>query len=95
MRNELGDRRAASDSHLGGVFWAGTVWVFASYLEPTAAAAGPEGGRFLQRSAGSGYTPAVMSAGIGTIVAGIALIRWRQSAATRHLATRQGDDCRC
>jgi putative copper export protein len=58
----------------GGVFWAGAVWLFARYVEPTATAAGPEGGRFLQRFAGSGYTPAVMSAGLGTIVAGIALM---------------------
>lgn len=59
---------------VGGVFWAGAVWVLARFIEPTATAAGPEGGRFLQRFAGSGYTPAVMSAGIGTIVAGLALM---------------------
>ncbi len=59
---------------VGGVFWAGAVWVLARFIEPTAAAAGPEGGRFLQRFAGSGYTPAVVSAGIAAIVAGLALL---------------------
>jgi hypothetical protein len=59
---------------VGGVFWAGAVWVLARFIEPTATAAGPEGGRFLQRFAGSGYTAAVTSAGLGTIVAGIALL---------------------
>jgi hypothetical protein len=59
---------------VGGVFWAGAVWLFARFIEPTATAAGPEGGRFLQRFAGSVYTPAVMSAGVGTVLAGIALM---------------------
>ncbi len=59
---------------VGGVFWAGAVWVLARFVEPTATAAGPEGGRFLQRFAGSGYTPAVASAAIGTIAAGLALL---------------------
>jgi len=58
----------------GGVFWAGAVWVFARYVEPTAAAAGPEGGRFLQRFAASGYSPAVMSSGAATVLAGFALL---------------------
>jgi uncharacterized membrane protein len=59
---------------IGGVFWVGAVWVLVRFVEPTATAAGPEGGRFLQRFAGSGYTAAVTSAGLSTIVAGIALL---------------------
>jgi hypothetical protein len=59
---------------VGGVFWAGAVWVLARFVEPTATAAGPEGGRFLQRFAGSGYVPAVTSAALGAIVAGFALL---------------------
>ena len=59
---------------VGGVFWAGAVWVFARFIEPTATAAGPEGGRFLQRLAGSGYTPAVMSAALSSVLAGLALL---------------------
>jgi uncharacterized membrane protein len=59
---------------VGGVFWAGAVWVLARFVEPTATAAGPEGGRFLQRFAGSGYTAAVTSAAISTIVAGLAML---------------------
>lgn len=59
---------------VGGVFWAGAVWVFARFIEPTATAAGPEGGRFVQRLAGSGYTPAVMSAALSSVLAGLALL---------------------
>ncbi len=58
----------------GGVFWAGAVWVLARFVEPTAAAAGPEGGRYLQRFAGSGYTQAVMVAGLVTVLAGLGLL---------------------
>jgi uncharacterized membrane protein len=54
----------------GGVFWAGATFTFASFVEPTATAAGPEGGRFIQRLAGSGYSPVMTIAGLLTVVAG-------------------------
>ena len=77
---------------VGGVFWAGAVWVLARYIEPTAAAAGPEGGRFMQRFAGSGYTAAVVSAGLGTIAAGVALL-WMDSGGFQpaFMASRFGE----
>lgn len=38
--------------HIGsGVFWAGAAVMIAAFLEPTVRAAGPEGGRFMQRLA--------------------------------------------
>jgi uncharacterized membrane protein len=58
----------------GGVFWAGGTFVFASYVEPTTAALGPEGGRFMQRLAGSRYPIAMSVSGILTIVAGVWLL---------------------
>ena len=58
----------------GGVFWAGGTFVFAGYVEPTTAALGAEGGRFMQRLAGSRYPIAMSVAGILTIVAGVWLL---------------------
>lgn len=54
----------------GGVLWAGATFTLAAFIEPTAASAGPEGSRFLQRLAGR-YSPAVTVAGLLTVVAGI------------------------
>jgi len=58
----------------GGVFWAGGTFVFASYVEPTTTALGAEGGRFMQRLAGSRYPIAMAVSGILTIVAGVWLL---------------------
>jgi uncharacterized membrane protein len=56
----------------GGVVWAGAAIAFAGFVEPTATAAGPEGGRFLQRlAAESGYSQAMSVAGLLTVVAGL------------------------
>lgn len=37
---------------LAGVFWAGAAIMLAAFLEPTARALGPDGGKFMQRLAG-------------------------------------------
>jgi hypothetical protein len=55
----------------GGVFWAGATFLFAGFIEPAAAAAGPEGGRFVQRLAGSGYAAAMTVAGLLAVIAGV------------------------
>jgi len=55
----------------GGVFWAGATLLFAGFIEPAAAAAGPEGARFVQRLAVSGYAAAMTVAGAMTVIAGI------------------------
>lgn len=36
---------------VAGVFWAGAAFTLAGFVEPTVRAAGPEGGRFMQRLA--------------------------------------------
>jgi hypothetical protein len=64
---------------VSGVFWAGAVFVFVGFVEPTASARGAEGSRFLQALAGkSGYSQSLMGAGIMTVVAGLALL-WLDS----------------
>ena len=55
----------------GGVFWAGATFLFAGFIEPSAAAAGPEGARFVQRLAASGYAAAMTMAGALTVIAGV------------------------
>jgi uncharacterized membrane protein len=61
----------------GGVFWAGGMFLLAGFVEPVAAAAGPEGGRFMGRLAGR-FTPVTIVVGVVTLVAGIWLL-WRDS----------------
>jgi len=61
----------------GGVFWAGGMFLLAGFVEPVAAAAGPEGGRFMGRLAGR-FTPVMVVVGLVTIAAGIWLL-WRDS----------------
>ena len=55
----------------GGVFWAGSVFLFAGVIEPAASAAGPEGGRFLQRLMGGRFVRSMATAGAVSVVAGI------------------------
>jgi uncharacterized membrane protein len=61
----------------GGVFWAGGMFLLAGFVEPVAAAAGPEGGRFMGRLAGR-FTPVMAAVGLLTLAAGIWLL-WRDS----------------
>lgn len=70
--------------HIGaGVFWAGAAFVVAAFILPTAAAAGPEGGRFVRRLAlERGLTRTMIAAGVTTVVAGLALL-WIDSAGMR------------
>ena len=64
---------------VAGVFWAGASFVVVGFVEPTASATGPEGGRFLQAFASrSGYSPSMTGAGLLTIVAGLWLM-WLDS----------------
>ena len=55
----------------GGVFWAGGTFLLAGIVEPTARAAGPEGGRFIQRLMGGRFVRAMATAGALAVVAGI------------------------
>ena len=64
---------------IGGVFWAGGTFLVAGYIEPTARASGPEGGKFMQRFAGqSGYSQAMGIAAIANVLAGL-LLYWKDS----------------
>jgi len=59
---------------IGGVFWVGATFAFAFFVEPTAAALGPQGGAFVQRLTGrSGFSPAMTVAAFGSVLAGLAL----------------------
>lgn len=62
----------------GGVFWAGGTFILAGYVEPTVRKAGPDGGKFMQRFAQSGFTQAMSVAAIANVVAGL-LLYWKDS----------------
>lgn len=63
----------------GGVFWAGGTFMLAGYVEPTARAAGAEGGRFMQRLAGqSGFSQAIGIATLANVLSGL-LLYWQNS----------------
>jgi len=66
--------------HIGaGVLWAGATFFVISFLIPTVQAAGPEGGRFMQRLSQGPYPRALSAAAILTIATGL-LLYWRDSA---------------
>lgn len=55
----------------GGVFWVGAAWIGAIYLEPTARALGPEGGKFVgYMLTVRRYSISIMVAAILTLLAG-------------------------
>lgn len=55
---------------IGGVFWAGSSFVFAGFIEPTARRGGPEGGRFVQRLATQ--TPYSLVLGVAALLTTLA-----------------------
>lgn len=65
---------------LGGVFWVGSTFVFAGFLEPTIRATGEEGTKVMQHLAGkTRYVTVISIAAIVNVVAG-ALLYWRVSS---------------
>jgi hypothetical protein len=65
---------------VAGVFWAGAAFVVAGFILPTAAASGPEGGRFVRRLAlERGLTRSMVGAGVVAVAAGLILL-WIDSA---------------
>jgi uncharacterized membrane protein len=57
---------------LAGVFWAGTAFLLAAFLEPNARALGPDGGKFMQRLVGQMHlTTIVLVTAFLNIAAGI------------------------
>jgi hypothetical protein len=65
-----------------GVFWVGAAWIGAFYLGPTAAALGPDGGKFMGHLITvRKYSLSIMIAAVLTILAGLALYALRYGAA--------------
>lgn len=63
---------------VGGVFWVGSAAFLAFYVEPTARAMGPEGGRFLVRLGQTSLTTVISGVAGLVILAGLVLY-WRDS----------------
>lgn len=73
----------------GGVFWVGAAWIGAIFLEPTARALGPEGGKFIGHMVGvRRYSIAIMVAATLTLLAGWGL--WFMLFGVPSLSTRVG-----
>jgi hypothetical protein len=67
---------------LSGVFWAGSTFLMASYVEPSIRNAGPEGGKVMQGIAARGYARVMAIAGGLAILAGL-LLYWTASGHLR------------
>ena len=61
---------------VGGSFWVGAAILLAAFVEPAASAAGPAGGQYMQRLAGSKMGVAITIAAVLTVVCGF-LLYWR------------------
>ncbi len=66
----------------GGVFWAGATLFIVSFLFPAVQAAGPEGGKVMQRLTQGPYSRATAGAAAVTILSGL-LLYLRDSAGLR------------
>jgi len=72
-----------------GVFWVGAAWIGAFYLEPTARALGPDGGKFIgHMMTVRRYSIAIMVAAILTLLAGWGL--WFMRYGIPSLSTNAG-----
>lgn len=76
---------------VAGVFWVGAAFVVVRFILPTASAAGPAGGQFMQQLLRSGFTRAVIGAGVLNVPRGLGdvLARfWRIAARLDHHTDR-------
>jgi uncharacterized membrane protein len=64
---------------LAGVYWAGTMFFFVTFLEPSLRSMGPDGGKVMIRFFERGYLKLIPIVAILTILSGLWLL-WRQSA---------------
>lgn len=55
---------------LGGVYWAGTMFFFVTFLEPTLRSLGPDGGKVMIRMFERGYTKVLPAIAIMTTLSG-------------------------
>ena len=66
--------------HIGtAVFWGGTAFFLVSFLTPAVQAAGPEGGKVMQRLALSSFPKVLPGIGSLTVLSGLAMY-WHDSA---------------
>ncbi len=66
--------------HIGtAVFWGGTAFFLVSFLTPVVQAAGPEGGKVMQRLALSSFPKVLPGIGSLTVLSGL-LMYWHDSA---------------
>lgn len=59
---------------VGGVYWAGTVFFFTSFLEPSLRSLGPDGGKVMARMVERGYLKVMPAVAIVTILSGLWLL---------------------
>ena len=64
---------------LGGVYWAGTMFFFVTFLEPSLRSMGPDGGKVMIRFFERGYLKLIPIIAVLTILSGMWLL-WQQSA---------------
>jgi len=64
---------------LCGVYWAGTVFFFVTFLEPTIRSLGPDGGKVMLRLLERGYMKLVPMVAVVTVLSGLWLL-WIQSS---------------
>jgi len=67
----------------GGVFWAGTTFLFTGYVGPAVMAAGPEGGKFMQALFNQTRFLRVIAATSGLTALSGLLLYWRASGGLR------------
>jgi len=59
---------------LGGVYWAGTIFFFVTFLEPSLSSLGPDGGKVMIRFFERGYLKLLPIVAIVTILSGLWLL---------------------
>ena len=79
---------------VSAVFWAGTMFFFVTFLEPTVRSLGPEGGQFMQALVARRFFNILISIAFFTLLSGFYVFwqltdgfspEWRQSAYTHTL----------
>lgn len=59
-----------------GVFWAGSMFFFVTFLEPSIRSLGPDGGKVMQALVRRRFLPILISVGTLTLVSGLVVL-WR------------------
>lgn len=59
---------------LGGVYWAGTVFFFTTFLEPSLRSMGPDGGKVMVRLVERGYMKLMPAIAVTTVLSGLWLL---------------------